>query len=181
LKRIKKAMEECLKVIYTRRSIRSYREREISEEDIKKILKAAFQAPSAGNEQPWHFIVVKSRERLKELSEAHPYGKMLLSAGAAIAVCCDPKLSKYPNPMWIQDCSAATQNILLAARALGIGSCWLGVYPVESRMKSLAKVLGVPDEIIIFSLVALGYPKSEDEFFEAPDRFKQERIHNEKW
>jgi nitroreductase len=106
---------------------------------------------------------------------------MLLNAGAAIAVCCDPKLSKYPYPMWIQDCSAATQNILLAARVLGIGSCWLGVFPIENRMKSLAKVLGVPEGIIVFSLVALGYPQSQDEFFEAPERFKEDRIHYEKW
>lgn len=174
-------MERCLEFIYTRRSIRSFTGKEISQEDLKKILKAAFQSPSAGNEQPWHFIIVKSREKLEELSNAHPYGKMLMKAGAAIAVCCDPRLSKYPNPMWIQDCSAATQNILLAARVLGIGSCWLGVYPIESRMKTLAKVLGVPEGIVVFSLVALGYPHSEEEFFEAPDRFKEERVHYDGW
>ncbi|MCS7130738.1 MAG: nitroreductase family protein [Archaeoglobaceae archaeon] len=174
-------MENCLKIIYTRRSIRSFTGKEISEEDLNKILRAAFQSPSAGNEQPWHFIVIKSKEKLNELSNAHPYGKMLVKAGAAIAVCCDPRLSKYPNPMWIQDCSAATQNILLSARALGIGSCWLGVYPIQSRMKAIAEVLGVPNEIIVFSLVALGYPHSEEEFFEASDRFKQERIHYERW
>lgn len=175
------AMEKCLEVIYTRRSIRSYTGKKISDEDLNKILKAGFQSPSAGNEQPWHFIVVKSKEKLEELSNAHPYGKMLVNAGAAIAVCCDPKLSKYPNPMWIQDCSAATQNILIAARALGIGSCWLGVYPIQSRMKSLAEVLKVPEDIIVFSLIALGYPHSDEEFFEAPDRFKEDRIHYDKW
>ncbi|MEN3051515.1 MAG: nitroreductase family protein [Candidatus Methanosuratincola petrocarbonis] len=174
-------MEECLKFIYTRRSIRSYAEREISDEDMIKILKAAMQAPSAGNEQPWHFVVVRSREKLKELSEAHPYGGMLARAAAAIVVCCDPKLSRYPLPMWVQDCSAATQNILLAARCLGIGSCWLGVYPNEERMRAIARVLRVPEDIVVFSIVSLGYPRSEDEFYEAPDRFKEEKIHYEEW
>ncbi|MEM1579230.1 MAG: nitroreductase family protein [Archaeoglobaceae archaeon] len=174
-------MEHFLEVIYTRRSIRNYTGKEIAEEDIKKILKAAMLAPSAGNEQPWHFIVVKSKEKLSELANAHPYGKMLLTAGAAIVVCCDPKLSKYKLPMWVQDCSASTQNILLAARALGIASCWLGVYPNEDRMKSIAKVLGVPENIVVFSVVALGYPQSGGDFFEAKDRFKEERIHYEKW
>ncbi|MET1124819.1 MAG: nitroreductase family protein [Archaeoglobaceae archaeon] len=174
-------MEECLRFIYTRRSIRNYAEKEISDEDLMKILKAAMQAPSAGNEQPWHFVVVKSREKLKELSEAHPYGSMLARAAAAIVVCCDPKLSRYQLPMWVQDCSAATQNILLAARCLGIGSCWLGVYPNEGRMKSIARILRVPEDIVVFSVVSLGYPRSEEEFYEAPGRFKEERIHYEEW
>ncbi len=172
--------EEFLRLIRTRRSIRRYSEREIGEEEIKKILECAMQAPSAGNEQPWHFIVVRDKSKLKELSEIHPYGKMLSEASAAIVVCCDPSLSKYKLPMWIQDCSAATQNILLAARALGIGSCWIGVYPNESRMNPIAKALGVPEHVVVFSIVSLGYPRSEDEFFEA-DRFKKERVHHEKW
>ncbi len=174
-------MEECLKVIYTRRSVRSYADKEIPEEDILKILKAAMLAPSAGNEQPWHFIVVRSREKLRKLAEAHPYGKMVARAAAAIIVCCDPKLSKYPYPMWVQDCSAATQNILLAARALGIGSVWIGVYPVEDRMEAIRNVLGIPRDVIVFSLVPLGYPHSENDFYEAPDRFKEERIHYDGW
>jgi len=173
-------MNEFLNIINTRRSIRRYADKEIPDEDIRKILYSAMQAPSAGNEQPWHFIVVRDKRKLNDLSEAHPFGKMLSQASAAIVVCCDPKLSKYKLPMWVQDCSAATQNILLAARALGIGSCWLGVYPDEARMKRIAKILEVPDEIVVFSIVSLGYPLSEKEFYEA-ERFKEERIHYEKW
>ncbi|MEM0089177.1 MAG: nitroreductase family protein [Archaeoglobaceae archaeon] len=172
--------EEFLRIIKTRRSIRRYSGKEIPEEEIRKILECAMQAPSAGNEQPWHFIVVRDKVKLKELSEIHPYGKMLSEASAAIVVCCDPRLSKYELPMWIQDCSASTQNILLAARALGIGSCWLGVYPNESRMKPIAKALGIPEDIVVFSVISLGYPRSEDEFFEA-ERFKVDRIHYERW
>ncbi len=137
-------MEECLKMIYTRRSIRVYSDRQISDEDIEKILKAAMLAPSAGNEQPWHFIVVRDKETLKKMSEAFTFGQMLPNASAAIVVCADPKLSKYPYEMWVQDCSAATENILLAARCLGIGSVWLGVYP-GGRMKALRELLGIPE------------------------------------
>ncbi len=168
-------------MIYTRRSVRSYSKKEVEEEKLEKILKAAMQAPSAGNEQPWHFIVIRDKKRLEELARIHPYGKMLSLASAAIAVCADLKLSKYHHPMWVQDCSAATQNILIAARMLGIGSVWLGVYPREERMEPLAKFLEVPEDVVVFSLVSLGYPSSGDAFYEAPDRDKPERIHREKW
>jgi nitroreductase len=174
-------MEECLKMVYTRRSVRSYSRREIEDKEMEKILKAAIQAPSAGNEQPWHFIVVRDKENLRELAKIHPYGKMLGHASAAIAVCADLKLSRYHHPMWIQDCSAATQNILIAARILGIGSVWLGVYPREERMEPLAKFFGLPEDVVVFSLVSLGYPSSIDAFYEAQDRDKPERIHRERW
>ena len=174
-------MEECLKMIYTRRSIRVYSDRQISDEDIEKILKAAMLAPSAGNEQPWHFIVVRDREMLKKMSEAFTFGQMLPNASATIVVCADPKLSKYPYDMWVQDCSAATEHILLAARCLGIGSVWLGVYPREERMKALRELLGIPENIVVFSVVSLGYPKDEKDFYEADDRFNPDRIHREKW
>ncbi len=172
---------DCLKMIYTRRSIRSYAEKEISDEDITKILRAAMQAPSAGNQQPWHFIVVKNRETLKKMSEAFTFGQMLPNAAAAIVVCFDPKLSRYPFEMLVQDCSAATQNILLAARMLGIGSVWLGVYPKKDRIEKLRQILGIPDDIYVLSVVSLGYPRSESEFYEAQDRYKEERIHFERW
>jgi nitroreductase len=172
---------DCLEMIYTRRSIRTYSEKEIEEGDIEKILKAAMLAPSAGNEQPWHFVVVRDREKLKKMSEAFTFGQMLPHASAAIVVCADPKLSKYPYEMWVQDCSAATQNILLAARFLGIGSVWLGVYPRKERMEALRKLLEIPDDIVVFSVVSLGYPKSEKDFYEAGDRFNPARIHREKW
>ncbi len=174
-------MQDCLEMIYTRRSIRSYADRDIEEEKIVKILKAAMQAPSAGNEQPWHFIVVRDRETLKRMSEAFTFGQMLPNASAAIVVCADPKLSKYPYEMWVQDCSAATQNILIAARMLGIGSVWLGVYPRKERIAELRKILEIPDDIVVFSVISLGYPKSEKEFYEAQDRFREDRIHVEKW
>jgi len=173
--------EECLKFIYTRRSVRDYSDREISEEDLEKILKAAFQAPSAANEQPWHFVIVRKRELLNELAEAHPYAKMLKKAAAVIVVCADPKLSKFPYRLWDQDCAAATQNILLAARMLGIASVWIGIYPREDFDREVKRILGIPDDIVVFSMISLGYPKSEEVFREAEGRFKEERIHRDGW
>ncbi len=147
----------------------------------EKFSKAAMLAPSAGNEQPWHFVVVRDKKMLKKMSEAFTFGQMLPHASAAIVVCADPQLSKYPYEMWVQDCSAATENILLAARCLGIGSVWLGVYPREERMKALRGLLGIPEDIVVFSVVSLGYPKNEKDFYEAEDRFNLDRIHREKW
>ena len=172
---------DCLEKIYTRRSIRAYSEEEIGEVEIEKILKAAMLAPSAGNEQPWHFVVVRDKEKMKKMSEAFTFGQMLPHASAAIVVCADPKLSKYPYEMWVQDCSAATQNILLAARCLGIGSVWLGVYPREERLRTLRRLIEIPEDIVVFSVVSLGYPKSEKDFYEATDRFNPARIHRETW
>jgi|Deesub1362A_J573_1020465.scaffolds.fasta_scaffold00618_27 nitroreductase len=173
--------EECLKFIYTRRSIRDYSEKEISEEDLQKILRAGFQAPTAANEQPWHFIVVRRRDLLEKIAESHPYAKMLKKASAAIIVCADPKRSRFPYRLWDQDCSAATQNILLAARILGIGSVWIGIYPREDFDRDVKEILGIPTEIVVFSIISLGYPKSESEFREAEDRFKEDRIHRDGW
>lgn len=173
--------EECLKYIYTRRSIREYSEREISEEDIEKILKAGFQAPSAADEQPWHFMVVRKKELLEKLAERHPYAKMLRNASAAIIVCADPKLSRFSYRLWDQDCSAATQNILLASRMLGIGSVWIGIYPREDFERAVKEILGIPEEIVVFSMISLGYPKNEEMFREAKGRYKSERIHRDGW
>lgn len=171
---------DALEAIFKRRSVRKYVKKEIEDDKVEVLLKAAMYAPSAGNEQPWHFVVVKNRELLKKLAEAHPNGKMLNDAALAIVVCVDKKLSKYKVDMWVQDCSASTQNILLAATALGIGSVWLGVYPVEKRIKDVSETLRIPEDITPFSIVSLGYPENEV-FKELPERFKKERIHFDGW
>jgi len=171
---------DALEAIFKRRSVRRYVKKEIEDDKVEVLLKAAMYAPSAGNEQPWHFVVVKNRELLKKLAEAHPSGKMLNDAALAIVVCVDKKLSKYKVDMWVQDCSASTQNILLAATALGIGSVWLGVYPVEKRIKDVSEILRIPEDITPFSIVSLGYPENEV-FKELPERFKKERIHFDSW
>lgn len=132
-------------------------------------------APSASNRKPWKFIVVTERDTLDELAERHPYAKMLHEATLCIAVCGDPGISAA---YWVQDCSAATENILLAATALGLGSVWLGVHPRSERVDVVRSVLGIPDAIIPLNLIAIGHP---DEEKEARTQFDEENVHRERW
>jgi nitroreductase len=134
-------------------------------------------APSAGNEQPWHFIVIKDKALLKKIGETHRYHSMAASAGAAILVCSDTALEKYPG-FWVQDLSAATENLLLAAHALGIGAVWTGVYPREDRMAAYRKLLHIPEHIIPFALIPLGYPAEEHG---VEDRYNAQRVHRDTW
>jgi nitroreductase len=166
-----------LDVIFDRRSIRKFLAAEIPEEIIVSLLKAGMYAPSARNTQSWHFLVVRKRPLLDAIMDVHPYAKMLKYAPIAILVCGDKSLEEnidYLN----QNCSAATQNILLAATAIDLGSVWLGVYPRNERVESLQKLFELPSHIIPISLIAIGYP---DEVKLRPDRFIPARIHYDKW
>ena len=129
---------ETLKAIFTRRSIREYTQQAVPDELVQELLAAAMQAPSAGNQQPWHFIIVTERDQLHALADVLPFGKSLQTAPLGIAVCADLKLARYPD-YWVQDCSAATQNLLLAAHALGLGVVWLGVFPSKSAWRVSSK------------------------------------------
>ncbi|MDP4226062.1 MAG: nitroreductase family protein [Bacteroidota bacterium] len=168
---------ELTEGLLTRRSIRKYTGQEISREQIETFLKAGMYAPSANNEQPWHFIAVNQREILDKLMAAHPYASMLAGAKWAIIVCADENLQKSKGYLAV-DCAAATQNILLAAHAQGVGSVWLGVYPREDRMAAIQKVLNLPVSIMPFSMISLGYPSEQKA---DPNRFKRERIHLNSW
>ena len=169
---------ETLKAILTRRSIREYTQQAVPGELVQELLAAAMQAPSAGNQQPWHFILVNAREQLQALADVLPFGKSLQTAPLGIAVCADVKSARYPD-YWAQDCSAATQNLLLAAHALGLGAVWLGVYPLEERVAGVKRMLGLPEQIVPLCLVALGYPMVKSE---PPDRrFNEARVHHNHW
>jgi len=173
-------MEEPIdgfETIITRRSIRKYKKRPISQEIIRKLLQAASSAPSAGNQQPWHFVILDDRKILNVIHTFHPSAKMLFSADKAILVCGDLHLEKFKG-YWMVDCAAATENILLAAHTLGLGACWLGLYPREGRMAGMKKLLHLPSHIIPFAVVSLGYP---DEIKPREDRYDQSRIHHNKW
>ena len=167
-----------MEAIFTRRSIRSFTSEPVSDEQITKLLMAAMAAPSAGNEQPWEFIVVHERAALEEITQFHQYSQMLKEAPVAIIVCADPGRSKYPFDYWIQDCAAATQNILLAAVTAGLGTCWLGIYPQPERVEALRQIFGVPDSIVPFAVVAVGYSAKE---LRMSNRFDEKRVHIEKW
>ena len=168
---------DTMKAILTRRSVRSYKKRKIPENKIQELLKAAVSAPSAGNEQPWHFILIDKRDILDEITNFHPHSKMLLQAQFAIIVCGDTDLEKFKG-YWMLDCSAATQNILLAARALGLGACWLGIYPRMERIKALKEMLKTPENIIPFAVISIGYTDKDQNTVERLDEF---RIHKNKW
>ncbi len=163
--------------IFTRRSIRQYTDQEVSEELIHQLLRAAMYAPSAGNCRPWQFIVVRKKERLGQLSEASPYSKMTKDAPAAIVVCGDLQLERFPG-FWMQDCSAATQNILLEAQSHGLGTVWLGIYPIRERVDYLKKCLNLPAHVIPLSMIPIGYPAQSPE---TPERYEEAKIHNEIW
>lgn len=144
---------------------------------INTILKAGMYAPSAGNQQPWHFVVIKERSVLEKIPHFHPYAEMLKIAPAAVVVCCDMNLEKHKG-MWEQDCSAATQNMLLAAHSMGIANCWLGVFPREDRISGIRELIELPENVMPFCIIALGYSTENSK---QSDRFNPERIHYNRW
>ena len=170
---------EALAAILSRRSIRKHTAQSVDDGIIEKLLRAGCAAPSAHNEQPWHFIIIKNRAILDEIPRIHPYAQMLKQAPVALAVCADHKLEKDTEAdYWVQDCSAATQNILLAAHALGLGACWLGIHPRMKRKEAISKLLNLPEHVSPFCLIALGYPAEKKE---PDDRYHPERIHQNQW
>lgn len=162
--------------IKTRRSVRRFTPESVADELIDKLLGAAMLAPSAGNQQPWQFVVVRDRQKLDAVPDYHPYCKMIHQASVAILVCGDPEGKKWPD-FWVQDCSAAVQNLLLAARAEGLGTVWTGVYPAEDRMAGCRITFDVPEHIIPFALIPIGWP--DGLAFREMDRFKPELVHRE--
>lgn len=164
-------------IIKERRSIRSFKDEDVSDEEIYELLEAAMLAPSAGNEQPWHFIIVDDEEIINEIPKIHPYSKMITQVNKAILVCADINNTKYEG-YWVQDCSAATENILLKAVDLGLGTVWLGIYPDEERVAKFKNLFELPGNIIPVSLIPVGYPDVDKE---TPNRLKENRIHRNKW
>ncbi len=164
--------------IFERRSIRRFIKKQIPEDILRSVLEAGMYAPSAGNEQPWEFMVIRSRKLLEQLCSAHPHAKALLSCDTAVVVCGDLSQQKYSVQYWVLDCALAGQNIMLQAQEFGVGSVWLGVYPCEYRTENIAHILGLPQGIIPLCIIALGYPA---ETAEKPDRYQKEKIHWDKW
>lgn len=151
---------EIIDAIMSRRSIRQYSDEPVSEETVEQLLRAAMAAPSAGNAQPWKFLVVRNPDLLAGIPEIHPHAKMAPQAQLAIVVCSDPSLEKYPG-FWVQDVSAATQNLLLAAHGVGLGAVWCGLYPNQGRMADFRDRFDIPEEIVPFALIPMSYPAEE--------------------
>ena len=164
---------DVLETIFTRRSIRKFTGEPIRDEDLKTILKAGFQAPSAHNYQPREYIVVRDKETIKKISEFHKYAKMLPKAGCGIIVCGNK--DKQPEMGFlIEDCSASIQNILLAAHGLGLGAVWCGLYSVEKLTEDMKDVLELPENIIPIGMVVVGV---KDEEKVAIDRYDESKVH----
>jgi nitroreductase len=171
---------KAIEAIMTRRAVRKFdSSKSISKEKLDVLLKAAMSAPSARNEQPWHFLVVTERELLKQILEVHPYAAMCLEAAAAIIPCVDRTVNQEDLDFWVEDMSAATQNIMLAARAEGLGSVWVGVYPNLDRVAAIKKLFNLPDKFMPFCLIPVGYSAVEQK--ESSGRFKPDRIHFNNW
>jgi nitroreductase len=167
---------DAMQAILTRRSIRKYTSEPVSDETVTELLKAAMSAPTAAGEV-WDFVVVRDQNVLEEVSKFHPHALMLRGASVAILVCGNPNIEKLPG-RWVLDCAAATENMLIAANALGLGAVWVGIYPVEERIKGMRSLLGIPDHVVPLSLVSVGHPGEKKE---PPSRFREERIHRDRW
>ena len=164
-----------LETIMTRTSIRQYTDQPVEKEKIEAMLRAGMAAPTAVNAQPWHFVVVSDKAKLGELAAANPHAGMLKSAPLAIVVCGDmtKALEGKGRQFWIQDCSAATENILLAAHAQGLGAVWTALYPMEERIQPVSEALKLPDTLIPLCTVVIGYPAEQPE---PKDKWKPENV-----
>lgn len=168
---------EIIEALVSRRSIRKYKDQHISADNIDIILKSAMYAPSAMNLQAWHYVVIDDKKTLEDTIKSIPHAELLRQTPVAILVSGDAAIEK--NESWmIQNCSAATQNILLAAHGLGIGSCWIAIHGMHEVVKNVSQQFELPENIVPVSLITLGYP---DETVITEDRFKKEKIHFNKW
>lgn len=168
---------ESKEALKTRRSIRKYQNRKIPEEIIKELIECAMYSPSAFDYQPWHFIVADKKEIFEDILKAATHAEMINEASHAVIICGDTKLEENIG-LLIQDISAATENLLLAAHASGLGAVWVGLYPFEEIIKGIQDLFKLPDKIIPVSMAVLGYP---GETPVQPIRYKKERVHFNKW
>ena len=163
--------------IKTRRSIRKFTDEPVSEAQIETILRAAMAAPSAGNQQPWHFIVMDDKKVLEKVSTLSPYVKFAAKSPLSIMVVGDRELEKFPGN-WMLDCSAAIQNLLLAAHAEGLGCCWCGLWPEEDRVVAARELIGAPASAVPLAVLVLGHPSQN---LPVQDRFDASRVHKNLW
>lgn len=166
--------------IMTRTSVRAYSDRQVEKETVDTLLRAAMAAPTAGNKQPWRFVVIDDKEILQSISENFHTMQMAKQAALAVIMCGD-KNGSFPGELsdyWIQDVSAASENLLLAAHAVGLGAVWCGIYPQMDRVGEFSTMLNLPDNIIPMACICIGYPAGETT---PKDKWKPEYIHYNSW
>lgn len=171
-------MKDILETIFSRRSIRIYDRKKLDKETITNLLKAAMAAPSGSNSRPWEFLVVTDEDKINLLRSKINYGNY--NAPAIIIVCGNTAIAQNEsaNKYWVQDCSAATENLLVAAAGMGLGTCWVASYPKEDVMKLLRETLGIPEDVYPLNLIYVGYPAEE----KAPrTQYDETRVHWESY
>jgi len=171
--------KDTFSVIYSRKSVKSFTGATVSTENLDKIIRAGMAAPTAVNKQPWSFVVVTDRKKLDALAAGLPNARGINTAGAVIIVCAEPeKANLHSKDFAIIDASLASENILLATEALGLGGHWTASYPYEDKMKHVRTVLGIPADIIPLNVILIGVPTGEDK---PKDKYQKDKIHWGKW
>lgn len=167
--------DNAIETIMTRTSIRSFTDRAVSADTVEMLLRAGMAAPTAVNLQPWHFVVVNDRAKIDELGGNGRQSQMWHESPLVIVVCgnMEKAMEGVGQAFWVQDCSAATENILLAAHALGLGAVWTGCYPIEERVANISQVLGLPEHIVPLCAIVMGYPNESPQ---PKDKWKPENV-----
>ena len=168
------AQNETIKTIHNRKSVRNYTDQPVKTEDLVTLVKAGMAAPSGMDRRPWEFYILQDRGQMEALAQQLPYAKMVANAQAAIIVLGNPDVSSY----WYLDCSAATQNILLAAESMGLGAVWTAAYPYEDRMSAIIKTLNIPEPYKPLVLIPIGYPTGSDK---PKDKWNEAKVHINGW
>ncbi len=165
--------------ILNRRSVRKFTNENVDEKDLELIIKSGMSAPSALNLQPWEFIVFDEEEILEFMVDLHDYSKMFKTATAGILICgnMEKTIAEY-RELWVQDCSASIENMLLAIEALNLGGVWLGIYPIKHRCNKLINYFKLPENIVPFGIIALGHPDDENK---KQDKWDEKKVHWNKW
>ena len=173
-------MNDTLKTISNRKSVRSYKKEMVGKDQLDLLVKAAMAAPTAVDRRPWEFLIITEQTLLQKLNEVLPYAKMVTQAGSAIIILGDTE-KQFGGPashFWIMDCSAATENLLLAAESMGLGAVWTAIYPDEERVSKVRELLQIPKRYIPLNLIPVGIPTGEDK---PKDKYNPDQIHWEKW
>ena len=168
---------DTLTCIHSRRSIRRFTDEPVTDEEVHMLLDAGMIAPSAGNAQPWQFVLITDPALLARIPGVNPRASMAAEAPLTILVCGDLQAEKYPG-YWVQDCSAAVQNILLAATALGLGSVWTGIYPAEDNVQGFRDLCRLPEHVIPLAALVIGRPAVQAE---RQSRFDAAKVHTNTW
>lgn len=164
--------------IFLRRSIRSFLDKDVECYKLENILRAGMQSPSACNFQPWEFLIIEDKKTKNDICEISPYAKAIETSPMLIIVMCNLEKVEKDTQWWVQDLSAVTENILLQVVEEGLGGVWLGIYPEKNRIEKIKEYFKLPENIIPFSIIAMGYSQEENKFV---DRFDNEKIYFEEY